>query len=316
MENETTITKKILLAGIDNAGKSSIQDILRFTPTEAALRRVPSKELEIFDKSFLKKNYVFFIPPGQADLREEEFHGTMKDKYFEYVEVFVFVVDAAAPQRFKEAQEELQRSIEDLLDLSPHCRNFLLFAHKQDLEAAKGGVRVKEQLLDPLKALYPGIIDQFKIYETTIVAPESIHEPFVKAIAEHVGTRRMDFDQLAEWIRKQIKARVVLISDANGLLIGEAYTGYEDPAAYAAYMAKLFSATDEFQRELHSTGFQTIILEEENGENYSLLSRINCSEKNYLALLIGNPKEQIGMARIINRQGLAKLKKEFERYKP
>ena len=307
--------EKVLIAGIDNAGKSSIQDILRFTPTEAALRRVPSNEIEIFDKVFLKKKYVFFIPPGQEDLRLKEFHGAMRANYFEQVSVFIFVIDSSDKTRFREAQEELQRSIEDLLEITPHCHNFLLFAHKQDIEDAGTAMAIKEQILDPLKRFFPVIVSQFKIYETTILAPESIHEPFVKAIAKHVGIQRIDFDKLADWIRKQTRSRFVLISDANGLLIGEAYTGAEDPIAFAAYMAKLFSATDDFQRELKSQGFQTILLEEEDGINYSLISRVNCSRNDYLALLIGRPKEQIGLTRIINRKGLAKLREEYNNYR-
>ena len=47
--------EKVLIAGLDNAGKSSIQDVLKYIPIEAAQRRTPSKDLEITQKSFLKK---------------------------------------------------------------------------------------------------------------------------------------------------------------------------------------------------------------------------------------------------------------------
>ncbi|MHA1220933.1 MAG: ADP-ribosylation factor-like protein, partial [Candidatus Heimdallarchaeota archaeon] len=125
--------EKVLIAGLDNAGKSSIQDILRYIPTEAALRRTPSKDIEIFNKNFLKKNYIFFIPPGQEDLRLNEYHGSMRMEYFSNVSTFIFVVDSSDSSRFKEALNELRSSIEDLLDISPSCAKFLLFVHKQDL---------------------------------------------------------------------------------------------------------------------------------------------------------------------------------------
>jgi GTPase SAR1 family protein len=305
--------KKVLICGLDNAGKSSIQDILRFSTVETALRRVPSKEMEIFNKQFLKKRYVFFIPPGQEDLRRNEFHGTMKNDYFENVTTFIFVVDAGAKERLQEAGEELQRAIEDLLELSSECQNYLLFAHKQDLDDAQTSLAIKKELLDPLHRFFPTIVQKFKIFETTILSPETIHEPFVKAIAQHSGLTRVDFDQLAAWVRKQTSARVVLISDENGLLIGESYTGKENPSAYAAYMAKIFTATDEFQNELESNGFETILFEEGQSKSYSLISRIACSN-DYLSLFIGFPQEQIGMTRIINRKGLQKLQEAYDKY--
>ena len=307
--------KKVLITGLDNAGKSSIQDILKYIPIEAAQRRTPSKDLEISRKNFLKSKYIFFIPPGQEDLRENELHGTMKNDYFENVSTFIYVLDSADIERIAETRAELQRSIEDLIQLSPECQNYLLFAHKQDLEEAKDGVSLRKQILEPLVELFPGIINQFKIFETTLFSPETIHEPFVKAIAKHVGTNRIDFDKLANWIRKQANAKIVLITDPNGLLIGEAFTGEENTTIFAAYVAKIFSAIEDFQSDLEVGGIKIIVLEDEDETNYSIISRINCTKNDYLALLIGYPKTQVGMARIINRQGLEHLKKAYDDYK-
>ena len=212
-------------------------------------------------------------------------------------------------------QAELLRSIEDLLDLAPECGNFLIFAHKQDLEDAVDSMKINELILEPLKQLFPGIIVQFKIFETTVTHPETIHEPFVKAIAKHVGTIRIDFDRLAEWIRDKVRARIVLITDSNGLLIGESYTGEENTIIYAAYVAKIFSATEDFQEDLDVDGVKIVILEEENEKDYNLISRINCSKRDYLALFIGNPLANIGMTRLVNKKGLQKLKIAYNDYK-
>lgn len=306
---------KVLITGIDNAGKSSIQDILKFLPVEAAYRRIPSKDIEITQKIFLKKKYVFFIPPGQEDLRTNELHGSMRNEYFENVQTFIFIVDSADIERLEEARNELITSIEDLIELSPECKNFLLFAHKQDLEQAKNALFIKKQIVDPVGEIFPEIVKKIKIFETSIVSPESIHEPFVKAIARHVGTNRIDFDGIAKWIRKQVNARIVLITDHNGLLIGESFTGEENPTIYAAYLAKIFSAVEDYQIDLEASGINMILLEDENQKNYSIFSRINCSKNDYLALLIGEPKTQLGMTRIINRKGLLNLKEAYEIYK-
>ena len=307
-------TEKVLIIGIDNAGKSSIQDILRFTSVETASRRSPSRDLELFNKDFLKKNYVFFIPPGQEDLRKNELHGSMKNEYFSDVSTLILVVDSTDTQRFLEVQEELQKTIEDLLELSPKCQNFILFAHKQDLAQAVESMEIKRKIMDPLGQLYPGIINQFIIFETTILDPRSIHEPFIKAIAKHIGTNRVDFDELADWVREQVKARIVLITDANGLLIGESFVGHEDSLIFAAYMAKIFSAVEDFEADIKVGGIKIVVLEEENEIDYSVISRINCSKKDYLAMLIGYPKAYLGMSKLINKRGLQKLKVAFENY--
>jgi predicted regulator of Ras-like GTPase activity (Roadblock/LC7/MglB family) len=275
---------------------------------------VPSKDIEIFNKNFLKKNYVFFIPPGQEDLRVNEYHGTMKIEYFSNVSTFIFVIDSSDAIRFREAQAELQRSIEDLLELSPNCQNFLLFTHKQDLQEAKSSLEIKKEILDPLMSLYPGIVKKFHIFETTVVNPETIHGPFLKAIAKHVGIVRIDFDKLADWIREHTKARCVLVTDHQGLLIGESYTGEENSIYYAAFVAKIFSATEDFCEDLEIDGIKIVILEEKIEKYYNLISRINCSKKDYLALFIVNPMVQIGMARLINKRGLEKLKHAYDNY--
>ncbi|MFW9923255.1 MAG: ADP-ribosylation factor-like protein [Candidatus Thorarchaeota archaeon] len=314
-EHELEIqTRKVLISGIDNAGKSSIQDILKFIPLEAIQRRVPSKDIEISKKQFMKVNYVFFIPPGQMDLRKNELHGSMKHEYFENIDTFIFTIDSSDKRRFDESREELQLSICDLLELSPGCKNFLLFAHKQDLEDALDSFQIKKTILDPLENLYPGIIKQFKIFETSIINPESIHEPFVKAIAKHVGMNRIDFDKLAEWVRTQTQAKITLITDHNGLLIGESFVGKENTNTFAAYVAKIFSAVEDFQTDLEVGGIKIIVLEDEEEKNYSIISRINCSKNDYLALLVGYPNTQIGMARIINKKGLLKLKEAYSSY--
>ncbi|HUT81729.1 MAG TPA: ADP-ribosylation factor-like protein [Candidatus Bathyarchaeia archaeon] len=307
-------TNKILIAGIDNAGKSSIQDTLRFISTEAALRRAPSRDIEIFNKNFLKKNYVFFIPPGQEDLRINEYHGSMKIEYFSEVSTFIFVIDSSDKERFREAQIELQHSIEDLLELSPECNKFLFFAHKQDLKDASNAIAIQKEILEPLAHLFPGIIKQFKIFETSILFPESIHEPFLKAIASHIGTIKIDFDILADWIREQVSAKIVLITDPHGLLVGESFIGKEESLIYAAYVAKIFSATEEFQEDLVKDGVKIVILEDDDERNYSLISRINCSKNDYLALFIGNPAVHLGMARLINKRGLEKLQEVYYNY--
>jgi GTPase SAR1 family protein len=310
-----TQTKKVLITGLDNAGKSSIQDILRFLPIEAAQRRTPSKDIEISKKNFLKSDFVFFIPPGQQDLRENELHGRMKEEYFLNVDVFIFVFDSSDIHRLDEAKMELHNSIKDLIELSPDCKNFILFTHKIDLENTLSSLTIKEKLLDSLVNFYPKIINHFKVFETTIFDQESIHEVFVKAIAQHVGTNRIDFDQLAEWVRKQANAKIALITDHDGLLIGESFIGKEKTSIYAAYVAKIFSAVENYQSDLEVGGIKMIVLEDEDGRDYSIVSRINCSKDDYLALLLGYPKTQIGMARIINKKGLAKLKEAYKRYK-
>jgi len=308
--------EKVLITGLDNAGKSSIQDILNYLPPEAIFRRAPSQDLELFSKIFLRKKFVFFIPPGQEKLRVSELHGTMKEDYFSNVATFIFVVDAADHSRFEEVQKELHWSLVDLLSCAPECRQFLLFVHKQDLPEAWSGLEVTERILQPLLNHFPQVIGKFKIFETTVVNPETIYEAFLKAIAKHVGLNRIDFDELAEWIREQVKAKVVLITDAQGLLVGDSQEGKEDLLIYAAYVAKVFSATDAFHYDLLNEGIKMAILEEEKKQNYSIISRINCSKEDYLALFIGNPRVNLGLARLITKKGLEKLTEAFQRYRP
>merc|ERR1711953_394460 len=125
---------RILLLGLDNAGKTTIlkqlssEDITQVTPTQGF-------NIKSVNTSGFKLN-VWDIG-GQRRLRP------YWANYFENTDVLIYVVDSADVRRLQEAAEEFDDLLqEDRLAKVP-C---LVYANKQDLETAETSADVAREL--------------------------------------------------------------------------------------------------------------------------------------------------------------------------
>jgi|ERR1711911_77202 len=125
---------RILLLGLDNAGKTTIlkqlssEDITQVTPTQGF-------NIKSVNTSGFKLN-VWDIG-GQRRLRP------YWANYFENTDVLIFVVDSADSKRLQEAYEEFDDLLnEDRLTRVPT----LVYANKQDLETAESSAEVAQAL--------------------------------------------------------------------------------------------------------------------------------------------------------------------------
>merc|ERR1712002_543776 len=125
---------RILLLGLDNAGKTTIlkqlssEDITQVTPTQGF-------NIKSVNTSGFKLN-VWDIG-GQRRLRP------YWANYFENTDVLIFVVDSADSKRLQESAEEFEELLaEDRLIRVP-C---LVYANKQDLETSEAAADVAQVL--------------------------------------------------------------------------------------------------------------------------------------------------------------------------
>ncbi|CBY18840.1 unnamed protein product [Oikopleura dioica] len=125
---------RILLLGLDNAGKTTIvkkfssEDITEVTPTQGF-------NIKSVNTNGFKLN-VWDIG-GQRRLRP------YWSNYFENTDVLIYVVDSADIRRLQEAAEEFDDLLqEDRLSKVP-C---LVYANKQDLETAETSADVAREL--------------------------------------------------------------------------------------------------------------------------------------------------------------------------
>ncbi|CAG0919800.1 unnamed protein product [Notodromas monacha] len=125
---------RILLLGLDNAGKTTLlkvlasEDITHITPTQGFnIKAVQSEgfKLNVWDIG------------GQRKIRPYWRH------YFENTDVLIYVIDSADRRRFEETGQELEELlVEEKLERVP----LLIYANKQDLLTAAPGAEIAQGL--------------------------------------------------------------------------------------------------------------------------------------------------------------------------
>ncbi len=97
--NSNLIEKRILMLGLDNAGKTSM--LLQLKENSFMPQSVPTIGLNIEQVEFRDYNLTFWDVGGQAT--------KLWKHYFDSVDGMVFVIDSSDPSRLAKAKAELYR---------------------------------------------------------------------------------------------------------------------------------------------------------------------------------------------------------------
>jgi len=170
--------RKILVTGLDNAGKTSILDLiqnkmvksLEMQPTIGLMRReaeILGHELAIYDLG------------GQGQYRKLYI---AQPKYFEHTNAYIFVVDLQDAERYGTAVEYFEECIELFNELNIHPKIYV-FLHKFDHAYRADFNDPKKQIrdsIDSLKKRFVSIARRFKFsiedfYKTSVFDPWSCY---------------------------------------------------------------------------------------------------------------------------------------------
>ncbi|MFX1450013.1 MAG: ADP-ribosylation factor-like protein [Promethearchaeota archaeon] len=170
------IQKKIVLAGLDNAGKTSIVNILRDNNLKEVLSLTPTRGVkkEIFEFD----NVIFYIYDlgGQEQFRRR--HIYQYEIQFGASDELIYVVDIQDSYKFDESVKYLSKILEKLEILSKiegECYvdlselNFSIFYHKADPNLMKAGrldfnIELLNKKLTPIIKKYNPEISKTSIF--------------------------------------------------------------------------------------------------------------------------------------------------------
>lgn len=203
-----TESHKIAFVGMDNAGKTSIINVLsqNFSNYQAIL---PTQRVERNQLNFLGKELMIWDFGGQDKYREA--YLATPEKYFESIDIMYFVVDIQDLEKLNTSIQYFRRIIDGLDFYSPNAQITILY-HKNDLEAK---VKIQELQLD--QKFYNAVKDRFeyriteamkkntdspiRTYYTSIQNPLSI----IKALSEPLIATSMLQDTVADILEEFIK---------------------------------------------------------------------------------------------------------------
>jgi len=121
------VDKKILMLGLDAAGKTTILYKMKLNETVTTIPTIGFNVEGIQTKNNLE--LTVWDVGGQDKIRRLWSH------YFMGTDAVIFVVDSSDKTRFDEAREQLDRIIYSD-EIKDTCKCLLLFANKQDLPGA------------------------------------------------------------------------------------------------------------------------------------------------------------------------------------
>jgi len=129
---ENQVVTKISVAGLANAGKTSIKNMFfENWSTDEASKTIPTKGVETSLKflEFLKERVIIFDFGGQAAYRKQ--HLEQENSWTE-ISLLIFVVDIQNPSSFKIAKEYLAEILEIVSRVSTGKPKISIFLHKCD----------------------------------------------------------------------------------------------------------------------------------------------------------------------------------------
>ena len=216
---------KIVISGLDNAGKTSILTALdkKYDFQKDIVQLKPTIRVEYHKMNFLKNNSIFWDMGGQTTYREV--YMQYQDVYFDATDLLIYVIDIQDPERFENSLEYLD-AILTFFSESKMDVPLIISFHKFDPD-----LRGNDEILKNIDELRSKILDKylnFKILfqQTSIFDIISI----VQLVSYGLSVFDDKFFELSELLENYIEKfenQALLVFDRNGIIISEYYNDIE-----------------------------------------------------------------------------------------
>ncbi|MBD3213021.1 MAG: GTP-binding protein [Candidatus Lokiarchaeota archaeon] len=160
--------RKLILFGLDNAGKTSIVLTLKGDKSLLSYYSLsPTKDHKITNMEIGNTQINIWDFGGQEAYRDN--HLKKINEYIEGTSKIIYVIDVQDYKRYEKALAYFQRVLELIIDHRTDI-DFSIFLHKYDpnIESRVPNLNVKiKELIETIKGIMPKDID-YRIFKTTI----------------------------------------------------------------------------------------------------------------------------------------------------
>ncbi|MFX1452090.1 MAG: ADP-ribosylation factor-like protein [Promethearchaeota archaeon] len=230
---------KIIISGLDNAGKTSILTALdkRYDFQKEIIQLVPTIKVKYHHTNYLGRDVYIWDMGGQEKYRKT--YEDKQDVYFDGVDLLIYVIDIQDSARFEAALEYLNRVLE-IFELNNLSVPLMVAFHKLDPE-----LRDDEDILRKVKDLTDKI---FKLKELEMLFLQtSIYDIYsvvhlISSALSIFNEKHLELKKLFESYLKKINGKSLILFDQNGIIISEFFTHSLD---INSYLELLNSITDQ-----------------------------------------------------------------------
>jgi len=212
---------KIIVSGLDNAGKTSILTALdkKYDFAKDIVQLKPTIRVEYHKMNFLRSNCVFWDMGGQDQYRE--IYMKYQDVYFDATDLLIYVIDIQDPDRFENSLEYLDAILTFFSESEMNVPIIITF-HKYD-----PNLRGNEEILANIEELRETILDKYPDFNI-LFQQSSIYDiiSIVQLVSYGLSVFDKKFFELSELLENYLKmfdSQALILFDNNGIIISEYY---------------------------------------------------------------------------------------------
>jgi len=230
---------KIILSGLDNAGKTSILTALdkKYGFEKKIQKLKPTVRVKYHQTKFLGKNLYFWDMGGQEKYRK--LYESKLDVYFDKASLFIYVIDIQDSARYESSIEYLTTLLSYIEENEMDVPLIVAF-HKFDPELKDDNAIIKnaQELSDKIMKLkqLKMLFSQTSIYDIYSI----LH--LVSSALSIFNDNHLKLKELCKNYLKDFNGKSVILFDQNGFIISEYYT---DSLDYNTYVELLDSTTEQ-----------------------------------------------------------------------
>ena len=228
---------KIIIAGLDNAGKTSILTALnkKYNFHKDIISLTPTIRVDYQATEFLKNRVVFWDMGGQEQYRK--LYEDKQEVYFTDTDLLIYIVDIQDTERIETSLAYLDMILKNFKKNKIDVPLIISF-HKFDPEFMGN-----EEVIERTEALREQILNLYSSFKI-LFQQTSIYDiiSIVQLISYGFSVfdeRFFDLSELLEKYLKEFDSESLILFDKNGIIISEYYTEIVDPKIYVELIESL-----------------------------------------------------------------------------
>ncbi|MHA1149856.1 MAG: ADP-ribosylation factor-like protein [Promethearchaeota archaeon] len=259
VKEQIKIQKKLLMIGLDAAGKSSIlaviQDKFSIIKNLLPTRGVKREKLDFFGFPIISWDLG-----GQVQYRENLYFNK-PELFFAEADLIIYVIDSQDPERFAEAAAYFKQVLTTLTELSEKPK-VLVVLNKSDQDVRK--TLQWQKNIASIKNKIGLILEEFEGFkadfcDTTIFQKETVMQMFSLALKKVSDTSEIIENILEDFV-SNLEGKAISLISMDGLIFGS-YTKNETDEMLINNTALLLQTLSNFHCSIGLTRERTIKLE-------------------------------------------------------